>query len=199
MVLASRPVVSESRLAARPVGAQSSAAHLLGAQNQQDGIDQRGLAHARPAGDDQHPAGQRLLQAPPSGWGQVPCPSSPGTRRRPCRNQSADSSTPRRHSFRIRPAMPSSARFSAGRKTRSSPSIVSRASSPAASVRCNAVSMSCSSTSRSLPASSFSNSDRQGAVALAGGLQQHVIQPGAGPDEGIVPGCRPSARSGRRS
>ena len=71
-------------------GAQQ-AAHLLGPQDEQDGVDQRGLAHARPAGDDQRPAGQRLLRAPPAGWAQAPCRSSAGTRPRPSRNQSAGS------------------------------------------------------------------------------------------------------------
>ena len=57
MVLASTPVASDSRLAARPVGAHSRHAHLLGPQDEQDGVDERRLAHARPAGDDERPAG----------------------------------------------------------------------------------------------------------------------------------------------
>ena len=46
-------------------GGAQQAAHLLGPQDQQDGVDQRRLADARPAGDDQRPAGQRLLQRLP--------------------------------------------------------------------------------------------------------------------------------------
>lgn len=63
MVLASTPVVSDSRLAAGRVGGAQQAPHLLGPEDDQDGVDQGRLADALPAGDDQRPAGQGLLRA----------------------------------------------------------------------------------------------------------------------------------------
>ena len=59
IVLASNPVASVIRLAARPVGAQSSILDALDAENAQDRLDDGGLADARPAGDDERLAGQR--------------------------------------------------------------------------------------------------------------------------------------------
>ena len=53
MVFASKPVASVMRLAARPVGAQSSRLDALGREDAQDRVDDRGLADPRPAGDDQ--------------------------------------------------------------------------------------------------------------------------------------------------
>ena len=58
MVLASKPVVSVIRLAARPVGAQSSSVDVLGGEDAQDGLDDGRLADARAAGDDQDLGGQ---------------------------------------------------------------------------------------------------------------------------------------------
>ncbi len=51
MVLASALVDSDRRLAARPVGAHSRTLIALGPDDPQDAVDDRGLAHARPAGD----------------------------------------------------------------------------------------------------------------------------------------------------
>jgi len=52
MVLASKPVASVIRLAARPVGAHKLDA--LRREDSQNGSDNRGLADPRPAGHDQH-------------------------------------------------------------------------------------------------------------------------------------------------
>ena len=70
MVVASRPVLSARRLAARPVGAQSAISAPLAAQDLQDGVDQGGLAHARAAGDDQHLRGERQAHRRPLALGQ---------------------------------------------------------------------------------------------------------------------------------
>ena len=77
-------------------GSAQQAPHLLGPQDQQDGVDERRLAHARPAGDDQHPAGQRLPERVPLAGRQLLAGLLPGTRRRPSRSQWADSSAARR-------------------------------------------------------------------------------------------------------
>jgi hypothetical protein len=47
MVLASIPVISVSRLAARPVGAHSHTPHFLGLKNRQDGLNQGGFPYPR--------------------------------------------------------------------------------------------------------------------------------------------------------
>ena len=60
MVFASRPVVSARRLAARPVGAASRMRRALLLQDADDPVDERGLARARSAGDDQELARRRL-------------------------------------------------------------------------------------------------------------------------------------------
>ena len=54
MVLASSPVVSDSRLAGPTGWGRQQRRYALGAQNGQDGADDRSLADARSAGDDQH-------------------------------------------------------------------------------------------------------------------------------------------------
>src|ERR1035437_5691008 len=43
-------------------GRTQEATHFLGPQDQQDGVDQSGLAHAGPTGDDQRPARQGQLE-----------------------------------------------------------------------------------------------------------------------------------------
>ena len=48
-----QPVLSDSRFAARPVGAASATSHALDAQDLQDRVDQRRLADAGTAGDDE--------------------------------------------------------------------------------------------------------------------------------------------------
>ncbi len=59
-VVASSPVLSDSRLAARPVGrAQGQLARRLARNHRQERVDQRGLAHAGAAGDHQHLGSQR--------------------------------------------------------------------------------------------------------------------------------------------
>ena len=52
MVLASRPVLSDSRLAARPVGAKQRF-NTFRLEDRQDGADDGGLADPRTAGDDE--------------------------------------------------------------------------------------------------------------------------------------------------
>ena len=59
MVLASKPVASVMRLAARPVGAHSRMLGALRREDAQDGFDDGGLADAGPAGHDQHLGHQR--------------------------------------------------------------------------------------------------------------------------------------------
>src|SRR5947207_9575425 len=59
MVIASSPVLSARRLAARPVGAQSATSTHFGAQNAEQRIDQRRLADTGTAGDDQHLRAER--------------------------------------------------------------------------------------------------------------------------------------------
>ena len=45
-------------LGGRTSGGTQQAPHFLGPQDEQDGVDQGGLAHARPAGYDQRAAGR---------------------------------------------------------------------------------------------------------------------------------------------
>src|SRR6266566_278858 len=59
MVLASKPVASVMRLAARPVGAQRRSPTPLGGENAQNAFDDRGLADAGTAGEDQNFGHQR--------------------------------------------------------------------------------------------------------------------------------------------
>ena len=70
MVLASSPVDSVRRLAARPVGAHSRTLGPLGPQDAQDAVDHRGLAHPGPAGDDPDLAGDRHGHGSALGLGQ---------------------------------------------------------------------------------------------------------------------------------
>ncbi len=58
MLLASKPVTSFMRLAARPVGAHARA-YALCREDAQDGVDDGGLAHARASGDHPHLGGER--------------------------------------------------------------------------------------------------------------------------------------------
>ena len=59
MVLASNPVASVMRLAARPVGAQRSSFAPFGREHLQDRLDDGGLADTGAAGDDEHLGDQR--------------------------------------------------------------------------------------------------------------------------------------------
>ena len=68
MVFASRPVLSRQPLGG-PAGRRAERhANLLGAQDLEDGVDQRGLADAGAAGDHQHLAGRAPAAPPPAGW-----------------------------------------------------------------------------------------------------------------------------------
>ena len=69
-VRASRPVLSASRRAARPVGAASATRSPSLGDGRQDAAHQRGLAGARAAGDHQHPAADRELDGVALGRGQ---------------------------------------------------------------------------------------------------------------------------------
>ena len=69
-VLASRPVLSLRRRAARPVGAAEGDVHLL-AEPGQDRLDERGLAGAGTARDDQELADQREAQGGALALGQA--------------------------------------------------------------------------------------------------------------------------------
>ena len=142
MVLASSPVLSARRLAARPVGAHSATSTPLAAQHLQDGVDQGGLAHARAAGDHQHLGGERQAQRLPLavGQGQAGPALDPGDRlagvdRRPGRRARRRGRAAARRS----PARPGTAR--PGRRS-ARPSSVSATTSPASSSRPSAVSTS---------------------------------------------------------
>src|ERR1700692_4280650 len=54
MVLASNPVASVMRLAARPVGAHSNRLTPFSGEDAQDRVDDGRLAYPGPAGDDEH-------------------------------------------------------------------------------------------------------------------------------------------------
>ena len=63
MVLASIPVCSVMRLAARPVGAASRTRDALGDQHAQDRVEQGGLADARATRHHRHLGGEHQLQS----------------------------------------------------------------------------------------------------------------------------------------
>ena len=71
IVLASCPVVSFSRLAARPVGAPSRRLTRLGCQNAQDRLHDRGLADAWSTGDHEHLGRQRQAHGRSLGRGEL--------------------------------------------------------------------------------------------------------------------------------
>ena len=88
MVLASKPVASVMRLAARPVGAHSSKLHALRRENAQDGVDDGRLADARSAGDDQHLGDQSQPDGGYLAFGERQAGASARSRAVPCRDRS---------------------------------------------------------------------------------------------------------------
>ena len=120
-VLASRPVASPSRLAARPVGAARAMAGVLAGEDLEDAVDQGGLAHARPAGDHQQLGAQRQAHRLPLALGQ----GDPGLAPRP-RPSAWSASTSGQGGLPLasrssRSAMPRSARCSPARNTQAGP------------------------------------------------------------------------------
>ena len=180
-------------------GRTEQAFHLLGPKNQQDGVDERGLAHARPAGDDEQHGCSGPAGAPRVGWARVPCPSCAGTTRGPSRNPSPGkpaATGKARGSVRRSFPPPVS---SAGRKTSSWPLIVSyqHVGRPGPDPGRPAMIGSFDQQEFARLFRSISTGSAQCPSPV--GLQQHVVRDPrrhGGPNHA---GCRLSGRFGRRS